>query len=282
MTPIEKTMTATNNGRNLNPWHLCTITQVEEVKCILRLLPVWVCTILSSLAFTQMIGLFIEQGAAMDTKISNFQIPPASMTAFDIISTTVFALLYNKLAVPLYVKLTKREPQTPSELRRIGIGLSIAILAMLLAGTVEQHRLKYASENGQETSSLSILWQTPQYMLLGVAEALVFVAQMEFFSSQIPDGLKSLGIALSMSSTSIGSYVCSMILTVVMAITTKNGESGWVPPNLNDGHLDRFFFLCAGFTALNLVFFIICAKRYKCISMENWEEAQESELKVML
>ncbi|KAK3195025.1 hypothetical protein Dsin_026335 [Dipteronia sinensis] len=80
MTPVEMTMTATNNGRNLNPWQLCTITQVEEVKCILRLLPVWLCTILSSLAFTQMIGLFIEQGAAMDTKISNFQIPPASMT----------------------------------------------------------------------------------------------------------------------------------------------------------------------------------------------------------
>ncbi|KAK4848233.1 hypothetical protein QYF36_010622 [Acer negundo] len=228
MTPVEMTMTATNNGRNLNPWQLCTITQVEEVKCILRLLPVWLCTIFSPLAFTQMIGLFIEQGAAMDTKISNFQIPPASMTSFDIISTTAFILLYNKLIVSL---------------------------------------LKNASENGQETSSLSILWQTPQY--IGVAEAFLFVAQMEFFSSQIPDGLKSLGIALSMSSTAIGSYVCSMILTVVMAITTKNGEPGWVPPNLNDGHLDRFFFLCAGLIALNLVFFIIGAKSYKCISMEN-------------
>ncbi|KAK0580299.1 hypothetical protein LWI29_000475 [Acer saccharum] len=187
-------MTATGYGRNPNPWHLCTITKVEEVKCILRLLPVWLCTILSSLAFTQMIGLFIKQGAAMDTKISNFQIPPASMTSFDIISTTAFILLYNKLIIPLYVKLIKREPKTPSELQRIGIGLSIAILAMLIAGMVEQHILKYASENGQETSSLSILWQTPQYMLLGVAEAFLFVAQMEIFSSQIPDGLKSLGI----------------------------------------------------------------------------------------
>ncbi|TXG62679.1 hypothetical protein EZV62_009673 [Acer yangbiense] len=237
---------------------------------------------LSSLAFTQMIGLFIEQGAALDTKISNFQIPPASMIAFDIISTIAFILLYNKLIVPLYVKLIKREPKTPSELRRIGIGLSIAILAMLIAGMVEQHRLKYASKNSQETSSLSILWLTPQYMILGVAEAFLFVAQMEFLSSQIPqipDGLKSLGIALSMSSTAISSYVCSMILTVVMAITTKNGEPGWVPPNLNDGHLDRFFFLCAGLTALNLDSFIICAKCYKCISMEKWEEAQPSELK---
>ncbi|KAK2650577.1 hypothetical protein Ddye_018066 [Dipteronia dyeriana] len=70
------------------------------------------------------------------------------------------------------------------------------------AGMVEQHRLKYASKTGQETSSLSIFWQTPQYVLLGVVE--------------------------------------------------------------------------------NLVFFIICAKCYKCISMEKWEVAEASELKAML
>ncbi|KAK3195026.1 hypothetical protein Dsin_026336 [Dipteronia sinensis] len=36
MTPVEMNMTATSNGRNPNPWYLCTVTQVEEVKCILR------------------------------------------------------------------------------------------------------------------------------------------------------------------------------------------------------------------------------------------------------
>ncbi|KDO85793.1 hypothetical protein CISIN_1g035554mg, partial [Citrus sinensis] len=238
----------TNEDQNPNQWRLCTVTQVEE-----------------------MLSLFVEQGAAMNTGVSNFQIPPASMTAFDIVSTTAFILLYDKLIVPLYLKVAKRRPKTPSELQRVGIGLAIATVAMIIAGIVEQRRLKYASFGGEETSSLSIFWQTPQYVLLGVSEAFVYVAQMEFFASQIPNGLKSLGIALSMSSTAIGTYVCSMILSVVMVLTTKNGKPGWVPPNLNDGHLDRFFFLSATVTAMNLGVFVVCARRYKSISLQKQE-----------
>ncbi|OMO78569.1 Proton-dependent oligopeptide transporter family [Corchorus capsularis] len=256
-----------NKGETANPWYLCTITQVEEVKCILRLLPIWLCTVLSSVVFIQMLSLFVEQGAAMDTTISNFQIPPACMFAFDIISTSTFILLYDKLIVPLYIRLAKREPKPPSDLQRIGIGIAMAILSMIIAGIVEQQRLKHA--NHKQASGLSIFWQTPQFVIVGVSEALVYVGQMEFFASQTPDGLKSLGIGLSMYSSAMGSYICSMILTAVMAITTKNGQPGWVPPDLNAGHLDRYFFLLAALTAINLVLFIACAKRYNPVSFEK-------------
>ncbi|XVE76954.1 hypothetical protein DITRI_Ditri13aG0022200 [Diplodiscus trichospermus] len=269
----------TNKGETANPWYLCTITQVEEVKCILRLLPIWLSSVLSSVVFIQMLSLFVEQGAAMNTTIfSNFHIPPASMFAFDIVSTSTFILFYDKLIVPLYIRLTKREPSPPSELQRIGIGIAIAMLSMIIAGIVEQQRLKHANHNGQETSDLSIFWQTPQYVLVvGVSEALVYVAQMEFFASQAPDGLRSLGIGLSMCSFAMGSYTCGIILTAVMAITSKNGKPGWVPSDLNAGHLDRYFFLLAALTALNLVLFVICATRYDPISFEKRAEEIEME-----
>lgn len=263
---------------NPNPWRLCTVTQVEEVKCILRLFPVWLCTIFSSVVFVQMLSLFVEQGAAMDARLGNFHIPPPSMTAFDIVSTSAFILSYDKLVVPLFVKLTKREPKPPSELQRMGIGLAIAVAAMIIAGIVEQRRLKHATHHGKETSSLSILWQAPQYILVGVSEAFVYVAQMEFFASQSPDGLKSLGMGLSMSSSAIGSYVASLMLTVVSKITSRNGKPGWVPPNLNDGHLDRFFFLTAGLAMVNLVLYGISANRYKDISLQKREEAGKIEV----
>nr|GMD62423.1 protein NRT1/ PTR FAMILY 7.3-like [Ipomoea batatas] len=254
-----------------NPWRLCTVTQVEEVKCVLRLLPIWVCTILASTVFVQVFSLFVEQGAAMNTKIADFHMPPASMTAVDIISSSTFIICYENIILPLYVKLMKREPKPPNELQRIGIGMVISIITMLIAGLVEQHRLRYANGN-EETSSLSIFWQIPQYVLVGVAEAFIYVAQWEFFASQIPDSLKSIGLGLSMSSSALGSYLCSVILSIVMKITTKHGKPGWVPPNLNDGHLDRFFFLSAAIVALDLVLFIFCAKRYKAIVLEKLEE----------
>lgn len=259
-----------------NPWRLCTVSQVEEVKCVLRLLPIWFCTIVASIVFVQVLSLFVEQGAAMDSVVLGFHIPPASMTAFDIISTSTFIICYDKFIVPFYVKLTKRKPKSPSELQRIGIGLGISIVAMIIAGFVELHRLRHAIQEGQETSSLSIFWQTPQYVLVGVAEAFVIVAQWEFFASQTPDKLKSLGLGLSMSSSALGSYLCSIALTVVMNITSRHGKPGWIPANLNDGHLDRFFFLSAALIALDLAMFVVVAKRYKCIALEKREGGAET------
>ncbi|KAG8391647.1 hypothetical protein BUALT_Bualt01G0209100 [Buddleja alternifolia] len=266
ITPSDKLLLSIK-GNTPNPWHLCTITQVEEVKCVLRLLPIWFCTIVSSLVFVQVLSLFVEQGSAMKTQISNFNIPPASMTAFDIISTSTFIICYEKLIVPLYIKLTKKEPNPPSELQRIGIGMVISVLGMIVAGIVEQTRLKYA--NGRETSSLSIFWQIPQYVLVGVSEAFIYVAQWEFFASQIPDGLKSLGLGLSMSSSALGSFLCTIILSLVMKVTSKNGKGGWIPPNLNEGHMDRFFFLSAVLIGFDLVLFVACANRFKCMEREK-------------
>lgn len=264
-----------NNSHPPNPWQLCSVTQVEEVKCILRLLPIWLCTIFYAVVFIQMVSLFVEQGAAMNTSIHSFHIPPASMTIFDIISVSTFIILYDKYIASCFTKLNMSELEGPSELQRMGIGLFLAIAAMVSAGIVELQRLKYAKREGNELSSLSIFWQIPQYVLIGVSEAFMYVAQLEFFSAQTPDGFKSLGIGLCMSSTAIGTYLCSAILTLVMEITTKNGQPGWIPPNLNDGHMDRFFFLLAALTTLNLVAYVVCAKRFKCISLEKRDGADE-------
>ncbi|KAF8412545.1 hypothetical protein HHK36_000513 [Tetracentron sinense] len=255
-----------------SPWHLCTITQVEEVKCILRLLPIWLCTILYSVVFTQMASLFVEQGAAMKTTISNFRIPPASMSSFDIISVAVFIFFYRRILNPLVGRLRKTNPKGLTELQRMGIGLIIAIIAMISAGTVESYRLKYAKKDCthcEGSSSLSIFWQIPQYVFIGASEVFMYVGQLEFFNGQTPDGLKSFGSALWMTSISLGNYVSSLLVTMVMKISTKGHMPGWIPGNLNKGHLDRFYFFLAILTSLDFVVYMACAKWYKCIKLEG-------------
>uniref|UniRef100_R7VZR9 Uncharacterized protein n=1 Tax=Aegilops tauschii TaxID=37682 RepID=R7VZR9_AEGTA len=42
--------TAGDKARPASPWRLCTVTQVEELKCVLRLLPVWACGIIFAAA----------------------------------------------------------------------------------------------------------------------------------------------------------------------------------------------------------------------------------------
>lgn len=259
------------DGGGRNPWRLCTITQVEEVKCILRLLPIWLCTILYSVVFTQMASLFVEQGAVMKTKVANFDIPPAGMSSFDILSVALFIFIYRRILDPIVARI-KTGPKGLTELQRMGIGLVIAILAMISAGVVEVFRLKYANKDCptcENSSTLSIFWQIPQYMLIGASEVFMYVGQLEFFNGQAPDGLKSFGSALCMTSISLGNYVSSLLVSMVMKISTRDEMPGWIPGNLNRGHLDRFYFLLAALTTADLVVYVICAKWYKYIKFEE-------------
>ncbi|KAL4342594.1 hypothetical protein GQ457_08G025540 [Hibiscus cannabinus] len=253
-------------------WRLCPVTQVEEVKCILRLLPIWLCTIIYSVVFTQMASLFVEQGAAMQTTVSNFRIPPASMSSFDILSVALFIFLYRRVLDPLVASIRKKGSRGLTELQRMGIGLVIAVLAMVSAGIVECYRLKYANRDCMHcegSSSLSIFWQIPQYAFIGASEVFMYVGQLEFFNAQTPDRLKSFGSALCMTSISLGNYVSSLLVTMVMKISTEDNMPGWIPGNLNKGHLDRFYFLLAGLTTIDLLVYIACARWYKNIKLEG-------------
>lgn len=253
-----------------SPWKLCTVTQVEEVKCVLKMLPIWLCTIIYSVVFTQMASLFVEQGAVMNTRLGSFSIPPASMSVFDIISVIFFIFIYRRILMPALGKFTKNSDGL-SELQRMGVGLVIGMMAMIAAGVVELARLKKVIAPDKE-SSLTIMWQIPQYALIGASEVFMYVGQLEFFNGQAPDGIKSFGSSLNMASISLGNYVSIILVSVVMAATARGERPGWIPSNLNSGHLDRFFFLLAALTAVDLVFYVICAKWYKCIRLESDNE----------
>ncbi|XP_042464342.1 protein NRT1/ PTR FAMILY 7.3-like [Zingiber officinale] len=267
-------ITKNNQLSSCNPWRLCPITQVEELKCVLRLLPIWMTTIIYSVVFTQMASLFVEQGAVMNNNVGGFHIPPASMSAFDIASVALFIFFYRRLLAPL-ISRWKKDRKGLTELQRMGVGLVIAIMAMISAGAVEAYRLKNVCSDCTDDSSLSILWQIPQYMLIGASEVFMYVGQLEFFNDQAPDGLKSFGSALCMTSISLGNYVSSLLVTVVMEITSKGNCPGWIPVNLNRGHMDRFYFLLASLTAADLLVFVACARWYKSIKLEGRYEDNE-------
>ncbi|KAJ7979046.1 Protein NRT1/ PTR FAMILY 7.3 [Quillaja saponaria] len=267
---LDKAATAIENDiyGPKNPWRLCTVTQVEEAKCIIRMLPIWLCTIIYSVVFTQMASLFVEQGDVMNSNIGKFHLPAASMSAFDIFSVLICTGIYRQILVPLAGKLSGNSNGL-TELQRMGIGLIIGMLAMVAAGATEIERLKYVVPD-QKVSSLSIFWQIPQYVLVGASEVFMYVGQLEFFNGQAPDGIKSFGSSLCMASISLGNYVSSMLIVMVMGITSKGKSPGWIPDDLNTGHMDRFYFLIAVLTAFDFVIYLFCAKWYKPINIAEY------------
>ncbi|KAG6493792.1 hypothetical protein ZIOFF_048795 [Zingiber officinale] len=249
----------TNTGSFSNPWRLCTVTQVEELKILVRMFPIWATIIVFAAVYAQTSTMFVEQGMTMDTKIGSFTIPPASLSTFDVTSVIIWVPVYDSILVPVARRFTGKE-RGFSELQRMGIGLFISILAMAAAAVVEIWRLDIAKS---ETVLLSILWQMPQYVLVGAAEVFTFIGSLEFFYDQSPDAMRSLCSALWLLTIALGNYLSSFIVTVVASITTRGGQIGWIPDNLNEGHLDYYFWLLAGLSFLNLLVYVACATRYK-------------------
>ncbi|XP_050215770.1 protein NRT1/ PTR FAMILY 7.1 [Mercurialis annua] len=270
------TITEDDMTRQNDPWRLCTITQVEEAKCVLKLIPIWICTIIYSVVFTQMASLFVEQGDVMKSELGKFHLPAASMSTFDILSVLICTGLYRKVLVPIAGKLSGN-PKGLSELQRMGVGLIIGMIAMLAAGVTELHRLKHVSE-GNKVSSLSIFWQIPQYALVGASEVFMYIGQLEFFNGQAPDGIKSFGSSLCMASISLGNYVSSFMVYIVMGVTAKGENPGWIPADLNNGHMDRFYFLIAALTAADFGLYLVCANWYKPISLHDGTKEEEEDI----
>ncbi|XP_078158737.1 protein NRT1/ PTR FAMILY 8.3-like [Carex rostrata] len=244
----------------LNPWSLCTMSQVEELKSILNLLPIGATFILFSSVLSQESSVFVEQGMVMDRHFGSLNISPVSLSCFNVLAVVVFAQIYDKLIVPIACRFTKIEGGM-SQLQRIGIGLFFSILAISSAAIVEAKRLQIVRDEGLMDKNvavpMSIFWQIPQYTLVGVGEVFSQVGLLEFFYDQAPDSMRSLCMALAFLTISLGNYVTSFILTVVNRVT------GWIPDNLNEGHLDRFFWLVVGLCLINLVVFAFCASRYR-------------------
>lgn len=240
-----------------NSWRLCTVTQVEELKVLIRMIPIWATAIIFSSVYEQMSTTFIEQGMVMDRRIGSFTIPAASLSTFSIISIIFWVPFYDKILVPIARKFSGK-PKGFTELQRMGIGQVISILCMLAAGMVEIRRLA-----APQRSSSSIFWQIPQYFLMGAAEIFFYIGKMEFFYDESPDAMRSLCTAFSLLTSSLGSYLNSLVLTIVTAITTAGGRPGWIPDNLDNGQLYNYFFLWAVLSLLNLLVYILCAMRYK-------------------
>eukprot|EP01018_Ginkgo_biloba_P028578 Gb_41131 [translate_table: standard] len=250
-----------------NPWRICTVSQVEELKILVRMFPIWATGIVFSAVYAQMSTMFVEQGMTLDTSIGSFNIPPASLSIFDILSVMLWVPLYDRLIVPVVRKYTGKE-RGFTELQRMGIGLLISIMSMVAAALVEIKRLDIVRTHDLVHATvtpvpMSIFWQIPQYFFVGAAEVFTFIGQLEFFYDQSPDAMRSLCSALSLLTTALGNYLSTLIVSIVTYATTKGGKTGWIPDNLNEGHLDYFFWVLALLSLLNLLVYISCAYRYK-------------------
>lgn len=90
-----------------NPWRLCTVTKVEEVKMLIKIMPIFATTSLFWTIHAQMLGYSVAQCFTLNRSIGSFDIPPASFNAFYIGSIVINLTLYDRIIVPFWKQSSK-------------------------------------------------------------------------------------------------------------------------------------------------------------------------------
>ncbi|KAJ4831802.1 hypothetical protein Tsubulata_017014 [Turnera subulata] len=251
----------------------CTVKQVEEVKVVIKILPIFGCTIMLNCCLAQLSTFSVEQATTMDTKLGSLKVPPASLPIFPVVFIMILAPVYDHLIIPFARKVTKSEMGI-THLQRIGIGLALSVVAMVVAALVEIKRKRVATDNGllDSTSPLPItfFWIAFQYLFLGSADLFTLAGLLEFFFTEAPASMRSLATSLSFASLAVGYYLSSVIVSVVNNVTGSSSHRPWLSgSNINHYHLERFYWLLCVLSALNFLHYLFWATRYKYSSKGN-------------
>lgn len=253
-----------------SPWRLCTVTQVEEVKILIKLVPVPACTIMLNLILTEYLTLSVQQAYTLNTYLGHLKLPVTCMPVFPGLSIFLILSLYYSVFVPISRRITSH-PRGASQLQRVGIGLAFSIFSVAWAAIFERYRRKYAIEHGYEVSfltpmpNLSAYWLLIQYCLIGIAEVFCVVGLLEFLYEEAPDAMKSIGSAYAALAGGIGCFAASILNSIVQSVTGNPGkrQQSWLSQNINTGRFEYFYCLLTVLSVINFCAFLYSARRYK-------------------
>ncbi|CAI9281198.1 unnamed protein product [Lactuca saligna] len=274
----------TSDGVALDPWSLCTVEQTEELKALIRVIPLWSSGLMMSINVAQS-SFPVIQASTMDRHMgSSFQIPAGSFAFFTIAVLALWVILYDRVIIPLATKIRGKQVHLGVKLR-MGIGLVISTMAMVVSAIVEHARRKKAIEQGlynnpQAVVAMSAMWLVPQYCLHGLAEAFSAIGQNEFYYSEFPKSMSSVAASLFLLGMAVANLLASFILNTVQRLTRGGGKEGWITTNINHGRYDSYYWVLAIMSFVNLFYFLACSWAYgPCADEMMKEEATSSRSK---
>ncbi|KAJ4890388.1 Protein NRT1/ PTR FAMILY 2.10 [Raphanus sativus] len=269
MTPEDK---LNSDGTASDAWKLCTMQQVEEVKCIIRVIPIWFACAIYYLAISMQMTYPVFQAQQSDRRLGSggFKIPAATYVVFLMTGMTVFIIIYDRVLVPSLKRVTGLDTGI-TLLQRIGAGIFFAVLSLLVSGFIEERRRSIAltrqtlgmEPRAGEISSMSAMWLIPQLVLAGIAEAFAAIGQMEFYYKQFPENMRSFAGSIFYVGGGVSSYLASFLISTVHRTTEHSPSGNWLAEDLNKAKLDYFYFMLTGLMVVNMVYFLIVAKFYR-------------------
>jgi len=203
----------------------------------------------------------------MNLRVSDtFQVPLTTLLLVNSIVVMLLVPLFDRGLFPLL----RRKNINFSPLRRIGTGLFLANLAIIYAGGLEVYRLSFVKHGNTilqkvgdkfvTASNLSIFIQVPCFIIFGASEVLVAVAGLEFASDEAPPTMRSMVQSIFLLTASLGNYLGGFL---VFLVNLASWEKPWISDDLNESHIDLYFFTLGTLGFIGLFIFMFIADKYQ-------------------
>lgn len=264
----------TPDGKASDPWSLCTVDQVEDLKALIKVIPIWSAGMLKSVNVSQ--GSFLVlQASTMNRHItSKFEVPAASFPSIVVLVITTWVVLYDRIIIPLVSKVSGKIVCLNLK-QRMGIGILLSTISMAALAIAESFRRATAIKEGFPDNPnaelhISAMWLLPYFVLSGLAEAFNAIGQNEFFYTELPKSMSSVASTLQGLGLSAASLVSSFIVSAVRDFTKGEAQESWVSSNINKGHYDYYYWLLTILSLVNFIYYLVCSKTYGPCRQEKW------------
>ncbi|KAF9681434.1 hypothetical protein SADUNF_Sadunf05G0001100 [Salix dunnii] len=248
-------------GMQPAPWKVCSVTQVEEVKILTRMLPILGSTIIMNTCLAQLQTFSVQQGNDMYRKIGKHDFPAPSVPVIPLVFMVILIPAYEFFFVPFARKLTGH-PAGITQLQRVGVGLVLSAVSMAVAGIVEVKRRDQALKG----HLISLFWISFQYGIFGIADMFTLVGLLDFFYKEAPSRMKSLSTSFTWLSLSFGYFLSTIFVNLINAVTKRITPSrqGWLHGQLLDeNNLNLFYWFLAILSCLNFLLYLYSASWYR-------------------
>ncbi|NWI57096.1 S15A5 protein, partial [Calyptomena viridis] len=230
--------------------------QVESTKSLTRLFPLFAFQILYRTCIMQIPSGYYLQTMNSNLHFSGFALPVAAMNVISIVPLLILVPILECINLYLF---GSKEPTI-----YIVVGQLSAALSVMVAGFSEIHRKHFPqveqtlSEEVLLVSSMPCFHLAPQYILLGVAEALVTPSCALLSFWLVPERVRGISMHFLALFNGAGCFVGAFFVHTAHAGTQGN----WFPHLLHEGKLERFFFFLASLMMVNTLGFWTIAHRY--------------------
>ncbi|MBA0876802.1 hypothetical protein Goshw_026512 [Gossypium schwendimanii] len=227
-------------------WRLCTVTEVEQTKLLLDIIPMSATFIVYDMVKSLGNTFFIEQADTMrdDTPLVLLQL-------IQLISKSAV----NKGYKMVLGKRIQRIKRRYSDGVKIGIGMLTSILCCAVASSVESKRLEALRESGllndpKARAPISAAWLLLQFCSLGAMEGLAGSRIADFFGHYVPDS-RRYGPVFTDTLAGFGILLNIGFIAMIDYYSRFRYKESWFGDSVNESRLDLIYRAYAILALLN-------------------------------